>query len=53
MGLVNYYRKFCKNLSKIAIPINNLLKKDVPFVWCSDCENSFDSLKIHLSQLQC
>ena len=45
VGLVNYYRKFCINLSKIAIPFNNLLKQNVPFVWSYYCLNAFDSVK--------
>ena len=33
MGSLNYYLRFVKNFSKIAMPINELLRKDEPFVW--------------------
>ncbi|CAK1583549.1 unnamed protein product [Parnassius mnemosyne] len=45
MGLVSYYPRFIPNLSKIAKPFTNLLKKNVPF----DCQNeqqlAFETLK--------
>jgi hypothetical protein len=37
LGLPNYYRKFIFKFSEIALPISNLLKKDVPLVWLDDC----------------
>ncbi len=33
MGSFNYYRRFVKDFSKIALPINKLLRKEEPFVW--------------------
>jgi len=33
LGLFSYYRKFIKDFSKIARPLNALLGKDVPFQW--------------------
>lgn len=45
LGLLNYYRKFIQNFSKIASPINNLLKKDTLFEWTEECESSFKELK--------
>ena len=33
LGIVNFYRKFIKNCSKISRPLTDLTKKDVPFIW--------------------
>ena len=32
LGLLLYYRRFIKNFSKIAKPMNKLLKKEIPFI---------------------
>jgi hypothetical protein len=40
LGLCNYYRKFCKDYSKIAGPLVNLTKIDVPVVWTTQCEEA-------------
>lgn len=45
LGLVGYYRRFIKNFSKIAEPLNNLLKKNVDFAWTPNCEIAFQFLK--------
>ena len=45
MGLCQYYRKFCKDFSKYAAPLNALLKKYVPFIWTNECQSSFEHLK--------
>ena len=41
LGLAGYYRRFIKNLSKIAKPMMELLKKDTKFKWTEECEASF------------
>ena len=33
LGLASYYRKFIKNFSTIAKPLNRLLEKDTQFEW--------------------
>ena len=45
LGMCNYYRKFVKDYAKIAQPLNDLLKKDLKFVWTKACEQAFRSLK--------
>ncbi|CAC5417672.1 Retrovirus-related Pol polyprotein from transposon 17.6 [Mytilus coruscus] len=45
LGLCNYYRKFVKNYSKIAVPMNVLLQKDKPFSWTAECQKSFETLQ--------
>ena len=44
LGLCSYYRRFVPNFSKIAQPLNNLLKKSVKWNWSSKCQNAFDEL---------
>ncbi len=48
-SLASYYRRFIKNFSEIAKPLNKLTQKDVPFVWDSDCEKAFNTLKHSLT----
>ena len=45
VGLASYYRRFVKGLSSIASQLTNLTKKNVPFVWSDECEESFQKLK--------
>lgn len=45
LGMVNYYRKFIPNCSKIAEPLNSLLKKDVKFHWDEKARRAFKVLK--------
>ncbi|XP_016173093.1 uncharacterized protein LOC107615553 [Arachis ipaensis] len=41
LGLAEYYRRFIKGFSWIALPMTKLTRKEVPFVWTSECEASF------------
>jgi hypothetical protein len=45
LGLAGYYRHFVPNFSSIAKPLTRLLEKGVLFVWSSDCEVSYQTLK--------
>jgi hypothetical protein len=45
MGISDYYLRFIKGFSKIAIPITSLQKKGVKFEWNSKCEESSQQLK--------
>ena len=38
LGLANYYCRFVKDFSKIATPLNQLLRKDHKFVWADTCQ---------------
>ncbi|XP_025801385.1 uncharacterized protein LOC112880861 [Panicum hallii] len=49
LGLAGYYRRFIENFSKIAKPMTELLKSNVPFVWSPKCEASFQELKSRLT----
>ncbi|XP_016173137.1 uncharacterized protein LOC107615601 [Arachis ipaensis] len=41
LGLAGYYRRFIEGFSWIALPMTKLTRKEVPFVWTSECEESF------------
>ena len=45
LGLVNYYRQFIKNFSKVAQPLNKLTRKDYVWKWRSEEQKAFDELK--------
>jgi len=45
LGLASYYRKFIKDFSVIAKPINQLVKKEIPFIWTEKQEEAFKILK--------
>ena len=44
-GLTGFYRRFVKDFSTIAAPLNDLTKKGVPFVWGAAQDIAFDTLK--------
>jgi len=45
MGLMNYYRRFLKDHAKKTECLRHLLQHNVPFVWNSEQEETFQSLK--------
>ena len=48
LGLINYYRKFIKDFGNLAIPLNNLTKKDIEFKFDSKYKEAFKELKDRL-----
>jgi hypothetical protein len=49
-GLAGFYRRFVKDFSMIAAPLNNLTKKDVPFKWGDEQDQAFNELKTKLCE---
>ena len=45
LGHAGFYRRFIKDFSKIATPMNKLLEKDTPFVFSDECHKAFNELK--------
>ncbi|XP_066324002.1 uncharacterized protein [Miscanthus floridulus] len=45
-----FYRRFVKDFSTIAAPLNNLTKKDVPFKWGNEQDQAFNELKTKLCE---
>ena len=49
LGLAGFYRRFVKDFSTIAAPLNELTKKGVPFSWGKAQEHAFHVLKDKLT----
>jgi hypothetical protein len=45
LGFCNFYHAFIRGFAKLAKPLNNLTKKDTPWIWGNDEQNAFDTLK--------
>ena len=45
IGLCSFYRKFCPRFADIAIPLNKLLRKNIPFKWTTEQHDAFEKLK--------
>ncbi|UYV83123.1 hypothetical protein LAZ67_22002327 [Cordylochernes scorpioides] len=50
LGAVNIYNKFISEYARLRAPLNNLLKKDVVWVWDGACQKAFIDLKGNLTQ---
>lgn len=48
LGLFSYFRRFVASFSKIAAPLQKLMRKDVPFIWNESCTAAFEELKSRL-----
>ncbi|KAM2941448.1 hypothetical protein COP2_030685 [Malus domestica] len=48
-GRLAFIRRFISNLTERCQPFNQLMKKDVPFVWDEACHNAFESIKKYSS----
>jgi len=45
IGFANFYRRFIKDFSKIALPLTKLTRKDVLFNWADEAKEAFQTLK--------
>jgi len=45
LGMVGYYRKFCRNFSVVTAPLTNLLRKRELCVWSPACQQAFEQVK--------
>ncbi|XP_066952544.1 uncharacterized protein [Macrobrachium rosenbergii] len=49
LGMVGYYRRFCKNFSEVVAPLNELTSSKRKFVWTPVCEEAFRRAKDFLA----
>ena len=49
LGLAGYYRRYVNNFAAIAGPLHALTRKDTVFHWTPECQQAFDTLKLHLT----
>ncbi|KAJ8037598.1 hypothetical protein HOLleu_18448 [Holothuria leucospilota] len=45
IGFCSYYRRFIRNFASIASPLHRLLEAGRAFLWDSECQQAFDTLK--------
>jgi Reverse transcriptase (RNA-dependent DNA polymerase)/RNase H-like domain found in reverse transcriptase len=45
LGFGNFYQKFISHYSKLAWPLNDLMKKDKKFEWTANCQKAFNTMK--------
>ena len=45
LNYAGFYNRFIRYFSKIAIPLTNLLQKDVEFLFNDKCKEAFDHMK--------
>lgn len=53
LGLTGFYRRFIPNYADLALPLTNLTKGDVRFIWKSDSQEAFEKLKSCLVSAPC
>ena len=45
LGMVGYYRSFCKNFSAVVAPLSDLLSPKVLYQWSEQCRKAFENVK--------
>jgi hypothetical protein len=45
LGLANYFRRFFQGYSKMVVPLTNLTRKDMRWIWTSECQEAFEKVK--------
>ena len=49
MGLIGYYKRLIKDLSRLAAPMTKLTRNEVKFEWNNLCERALQELKRRLT----
>ena len=45
IGFANFYRRFIEGYSEQILPLTQLTKKNEPWLWSTQCQTAFESLK--------
>ena len=45
LGFANFYRRFIYRYSRLAAPLTNLTRKETPFNWSDQYQDTFEKLK--------
>lgn len=48
LGMVGYYRGFCRNFSTVVSPLTSLLSPKIKFEWSLTCQKAFETVKLLL-----
>ena len=51
LGIGNHYRDSIYHLAEIACPLTELTKKNEPFIWTPECQQSFEKLRTVLTEV--
>lgn len=49
LGMVGYYRRFCRNFAQVAVPLTDQLSCKREFCWTDACQRAFEGLKALLA----
>jgi len=52
LGLTNFYQRFVEGFSKIAAPMNKLLRKDQEWEWKEEQQKAFEELKARFTTIR-
>ncbi len=50
LGMVGFYRCFCRNFSTVVAPLTNLLRGGIDFCWTWGCQQAFEKVKMLLTE---
>lgn len=50
LGMVGFYRCFCRNFSTVVAPLTNLLRAGKDFCWTLVCQQAFEKVKMLLTE---
>ncbi|XP_042230021.1 uncharacterized mitochondrial protein AtMg00860-like [Homarus americanus] len=45
LGMVGFYRRFCKNFARVVTPMTDLVSPKRKFVWTDECQTAFEKVR--------